>query len=130
MEKKTKHKIAFFAIKYYPPLATVMMVIHVMLLLMGFNYRFTEHATILAVLPTMVLYCVEVAFDFCWIHRLCLLYVIGVSACMQIQKYIGFGSLLFPARVIVLIIGIVIIMLFLKRSHDCQVLCQFEDKIK
>ena len=58
----------------------------------------------------------SIAYEFCWVHRSFVLYCYLVSLCIEYQVRTGFGDWLPVARVTSLVIGVVLLLLFIKNN--------------
>jgi hypothetical protein len=113
-----KYKLALLSLKYIPIITAFMMLCHVVTLLLGKDFVLAETIAGISFLPFIVLYLFSEALEFCWIHKSMTLYTLLVDCCISIQKYIGFGSLLFILRLCTLILGIYLFYNLIKNFKE------------
>lgn len=106
---KNKEKLCIVLLKYIPIICALFMLLHVITLMLGHCLCLSELVT-LSLVSIMVIFWSHV-FKFCIIHRLASLYTILVLWCCYIQRFIGFGDLLEPLRIIFMYIGIILFIL-------------------
>lgn len=99
--------------KYLPVVGAIVMMIHVGLLLCGIELSVSEPVVITAI--TVLLLTISYALEFCWLHRLFILYAYIVMMCIYIQERVGFGVMLEPVRIGVFVTGGVLIGLLVNR---------------
>lgn len=109
-----KYKLALIAIKYIPILMAFIMLCHVITLLLGKHFILADIIARMSFLPFVVIYVFLEALEFCWTHKMITLYTLIVDCCISVQKYIGFGSVLFTLRFLIMLLGIYLFYSLLK----------------
>lgn len=104
--------IAERCMEYIPPLITTVMVLHDLLLCLGYRWAWTETVVILAAVVLMLLF--SYALGFCALHRAFILYNWMMLFCIHFERTIGFNKWLQPMHYIMLFIGA---CLLVKISH-------------
>lgn len=108
-------------IQWYPILCTVLFWVHVVLLLCGIETPFAEMLGGCSLFLFCILLAASYAYDFCYLHRVFLIYNYAVSVCIDYENWLGFGKLLFPARLTMAVIGFVLLIVFLiYRKEICD----------
>lgn len=102
-------KAARFIIGLLPLISSVMFVVHIMLLLQGYDYEIAYVICSYSFLGFLAWMIISFAFQYNYMHRACITYNYLVSFCTDFQREIGFGAWLEPARWFVLSIGVLIV---------------------
>ena len=76
-----------------------------------------------AIIPSILILAISNIFKFCYIHKILTIYSLSIDLCINFQRYIGFGDLLFILRLVMFFIGIIIIILLIIKfnhyRHNC-----------
>lgn len=113
------HKISITLLKYTPVISALCMAVHIALLLLG--YKSPAEAIVgITFLPSLVLLTTSHAFHFCLLHKLLICYTFVVNLCCKYERLIGFGELLTPARVIMLLVGLRLLIAVSKHQKKCS----------
>lgn len=102
-------KLCIILLKYIPVICAFIMMIHVLGLIWG-SALFISELIVLTLVSFMIMFWSYV-FKFCLIHRFASLYTITVLWCCYIQRYIGFGILLEPLRLVFFYLGVILFIL-------------------
>lgn len=105
-------------LKYCPVIAAFIMMVDVAFLISGQNFNiFVESTVGFSWVGVVLLLQESYVLNFCWLYRSYVIYDGLVYNCILFQRELGFGELILPARVIVLLIGIVLFSILLFRSN-------------
>lgn len=116
-------RISIMLIKYAPVISTLCMTVHIALLLLG--YKSPAEAIVgTTLLPSIVLLTASHAFRFCALHKILICYTFVVDLCCKYERIIGFGDLLTPMRVVMLLIGLRLLFAVLKNKKRCSTFCE------
>lgn len=69
-----------------------------------------------AFMTCLLLTILSIAYEFCFVHRLFILYNYIIGLCIEHQSRVGFGEWLLTARVVSLTIGLLLLFLFVKNN--------------
>lgn len=99
-----------------PLIGATVMLCHCVLLLCGIHFFMTEWIFDCSLLGAVAWIIVSLAYGFCWVHRAFITYGVVISCCIDYQRTFGFGSMLVPMRYIMVILGIAIFAIFIKKQ--------------
>lgn len=99
--------------KWISPICTLILAIHVGFLLVGITLPFTECLVDSSLLGGLLMVISSTLFDMCRLHKAGVWYTIATTACIEFQRWVGFGVMLTPMRWIMFIIGVILIILFI-----------------
>lgn len=94
-------------IKYIPLVCAALLCAHVAVLLCGETE--TVSVCIATALMLVLIVLLSIKFKFCLLHKLLIIFVVAMIACVGVQKSEGFGLSLTIARVVTLVCGIALI---------------------
>lgn len=117
------HKVSIIMLKYAPIIGALVMWLHVTMLLCDINFCFAEYTFGVTFFPWLVCFVWSKTFGFCEMHRAFLTYTMLVSYCVNIQEDIGFGNILFYARLTMFIIGLILMIWFIVRYKKYKYHC-------
>ena len=117
------YKIGLIALKYIPVIMFFIMWIHTGLLVFNINGPCADTIAGSAIIPSILILAISNMFKFCYIHKTLTIYSFSIDLCINFQRYIGFGDLLFILRLVMFFIGIIIIILLIIKfnyyRHNC-----------
>lgn len=110
-------RLARFLIGFIPTFGVVWFVCNLAYSLMGG----TEHYAMIFLLKYAfatftLLTILSIAYEFCFVHRLFILYNYIIGLCIEHQLRIGFGEWITAARVVSLTVGVLLLFLFVKNN--------------
>lgn len=105
-----------FVVGVVPPLGALFMLLHCCVLLSGGKLWMTEWVFDCSLLGALAWFSLSLAMRFCWVHRAFISYGVLISACIDYQRTFGFGSLLFPARIFMVLLGVFLFAMFFYRK--------------
>ena len=105
---KSQCKLCILSLKYVPIICVVLMLLHIIFSLLGFNLCISE-MSILTLCSIMVLVWTH-CFKFCLIHKLYTIYVLVGLWLMSIHRFIGLGCLLGFFRISMLYLGFILLI--------------------
>lgn len=117
------HLWCVLIMQWFPFCCGMLFTIHVLFLLLGINIHVAELLGSCSLFVFMMLIVASIAYRFCFLHRVFLVYNYIVSMCIEYENYIGFGKALLCARIIIAVIGIILVVTFIvlrKRFNLCQ----------
>lgn len=127
---KKSRLIALYLLQYIPVLSSFLLMLHVGLLLMGFEFGvleaelgFSLMSVMMLVLFTFMLMMFSVIFRFCWLHRTFIIYTSVVQFCILIRPTGMFDGWLTGARWAMFIPGVLIfghLITHIRQYHDCN----------
>lgn len=110
MNAAKKIRIGLQALKYFPIITALIMLLHVSALVFDratpTSTAIVENVFSMPAAPTIGTMILSKHFGFCSLHRCLIGYSCGVTYCMIHQSSIGFGEYLDFMRIIMLVIGI------------------------
>jgi len=110
-------RVGRFLVGVVPTVGEFLMVGHCFTLLLGLKWHFASGLVKYAALWFVLLMVLSYAYQFCWVHRAFCVYNWTVSLCIDYQRNFGFGILLTPMRVTMLLGGLWIFYVFFKRKQ-------------
>lgn len=117
------YKLGLVLLKYIPIIMFFIMWIHTGLLVFDINGPCADTIAGSAIIPSILILAISNIFKFCYIHKILTIYSLSIDLCINFQRYIGFGDLLFILRLIMFFIGIIIIILLIIKfnhyRHNC-----------
>jgi len=114
MKRIERRKALVWAMKYIPVIGTIVYTIHAGLLLMGQNMLLAEFLVIVLNVSVLV-WMLSTEFHFCLLHKCLIGYVTLFNVCILLQRLDLFGAFLVPARWIMFVLGIILmIWLFIR----------------
>lgn len=111
-------RIAILALKYTPILTSLMMFGHVVLCLMGHEYKLAELLTSITLVPATILLWVSHALGFCWLHKSFIGYTLYVSMCMECYNNGLLQHTVTEHRILELVYGIILFSLLIWKKKD------------
>ena len=112
------YKLGLVLLKYIPIIMFFIMWIHTGLLVFDIDGPCADTIAGSAIIPSILILAISNIFKFCYIHKILIIYSLSIDLCINFQRYIGFGDLLFILRLVMFFIGIiVIILLIIKFNH-------------
>lgn len=105
---KSQCKLCILLLKYVPIVCVVLMLLHIIFSLLGFNLCISE-MSILTLCSIMVLVWTH-CFKFCLLHKLYTIYVLIGLWLMSIHRFIGLGYLLGFFRISMLYLGFILLI--------------------
>lgn len=112
------YKLGLVLLKYIPIIMFFIMWIHTGLLVFDIDGPCADTIAGSAIIPSILILAISNIFKFCYIHKILTIYSLSIDLCINFQRYIGFGDLLFILRLVMFFIGIiVIILLIIKFNH-------------
>ena len=105
---KSQCKLCILLLKYVPIVCVVLMLLHIIFSLLGFNLCISE-MSILTLGSIMVLVWTH-CFKFCLLHKLYTIYVLIGLWLMSIHRFIGLGDLLEFFRISMLYLGFILLI--------------------
>lgn len=108
------YKLCTWFLKWLPIAAMLLLVIHVALLILGVTEGWSEYVCQVGLFSVLLLIAASLALKFCIVHRLCIVYNYVVSCCINYEQQYGFGEWRSLARLLVLVVGIVLVILFVR----------------
>lgn len=118
-----EHRIMIMLLKYLPVFNALMMMLHCLTLLLGYDWHLAELTCGQCLTMSVLLFVFSSVFRFCWLHKAFILYTMLVQECIIIQDCFGFGKLLTPTRWLMLLIGLALFVVLLfknKTLGGCQ----------
>ena len=117
------YKLGLVLLKYIPIIMFFIMWIHTGLLVFNINGPCADTIAGSAIIPSILILAISNIFKFCYIHKILTIYSLSIDLCINFQRYIGFGDLLFILRLVMFFIGIIIIILLIIKfnhyRHNC-----------
>lgn len=108
--KTTGLKACVLFIKYVPIVTALVMLLYVSALVFDkatpTNKVVVERVFTVPVVPTIGTMILSKGLGFCNLHRYFIGYSYGVTSCMAHQAAEGFGALLMPMRLLMLVLGV------------------------
>lgn len=123
MIRNSKYKFALFSLKYIPLCMFISMWIHTVLLNFNIDPPFAESIMGCALFPCILILSLSGVFKFCFIHKLMIMYSLIVDLCINFERYIGFGILLKPLRLIMSITGSIIFLILIVNYKEFRHKC-------
>lgn len=114
-------RIARFLIGFIPSFGVVWFVGNIIYSLSGGTENYMMVFLLkYAFMTFLLLTTLSIAYEFCFVHRLFILYNYVIGLCIEHQIRNGFGEWLLVARIASLIVGLFLIFLFIKNNcwHD------------
>lgn len=119
----TDYKLGLLAIKYVPIVMFLIMWIHTGLLIVGVNGPCADTIAGSAIIPSLLILAISRLFRFCWLHKLFTMYSLSVDLCINYERLIGFGMLLYPIRSLLFIIGTFLFILLIVKFNKYRKKC-------
>lgn len=123
MRKTTKYKLAMICLKYIPLCMFLSMWIHTILLTFGISLFFAETIMGCALFPCILILSLSGIFQYCYIHKVMTVYALVIDIFINYERYIGFGILLAPLKIMCSLIGLIIFILLLVRYDSFKNKC-------
>lgn len=99
-----------------PPTGALVMLLHCVLLTIGVKVELTEWVFDCSLFGFVAWIIVSLAYGFCWVHRAFITYGVLMSFCIDYQRTIGFGFMLQPLHVTMVVLGSVLFFVFIKKK--------------
>lgn len=106
---KNKCKLCILSLKYVPIICVLLMMLHIIFSLFGFNLCISE-LSILTLCSIMVLIWAN-CFKFCLLHKLYIIYVLAGLWLIYVHRFIGLGDLLEFSRISMLYFGFILLII-------------------
>ena len=119
----TNYKLGLLAIKFIPIIMFFIMWIHTGLLIIGINGPCADTIAGSAIIPSILILAISSLFRFCWLHKLFTIYSLCIDLFINYERYIGFGFILQPFRIIMFIIGIILFILLIVKFEKYKEKC-------
>lgn len=119
----TNYKLGLLAIKFIPIVMFFIMWIHTGLLIIGINGPCADTIAGSAIIPSILILAISSLFRFCWLHKLFTIYSLCIDLFINYERYIGFGFILQPFRIIMFIIGIILFILLIVKFEKYKEKC-------
>ena len=113
VERTLVWRVTRFGIGILPLLASLMFVIHIFLLIRGYDFGLAYVFCSYSFTGFLVWIAISVTFQFNWMHRAFSSYSYLVSFCVDFNREVGFGSWLMPARWFVFALGVLMLADFI-----------------
>lgn len=108
-------------VKYMPIVSALAVLLYVSALVANkatkANKIFVEKTFVLPTVPTVGTIIISKSLGFCKLHRYFIGYTYGVTNCMARQANTGFGEMLVPMRIVMLIIGVALFVWLFVYMH-------------
>lgn len=111
-------RVCIVALKYAPVVSAGVMLLHVLRLALGCSAGIAEWACGTAVVPSIVMLLTSHAFHFCRLHKAFIVYTMLVDGCCNVERAIGFGCLLTPMRVLMILAGVALFALLWRQRNS------------
>ena len=121
--RNSKYKFAMLSLKYIPLCMFISMWVHTILLNFNIDPPFAESIMGCALFPCILILSLSGVFKFCFIHKLMIMYSLIVDLCINFERYIGFGILLKPLRLIISIAGSIIFLILMVNYKEFRHKC-------
>lgn len=109
------HRLSIFILKYIPVIGALFMFVHCLVLLFGYEIPLSESIIGLPLIPCIVAIVWSKSFGFCSLHRYFITYVGIMTQCINMQAdWSIFGNLLLYARLLMVVIGFILFIWFIK----------------
>ena len=105
-----------FVVGVVPPVGALVMLLHCCVLLSGGKLWMTEWIFDCSLLGALAWFSLSLAMGFCWVHRAFITYGVLISFCIDFQRCFGFGALLTPLRISMVVLGVLLFAFFFKRK--------------
>ena len=123
MIRNSKYKFAMLSLKYIPLCMFISMWVHTILLNFNIDPPFAESIMGCALFPCILILSLSGVFKFCFIHKSMIMYSLIVDLCINFERYIGFGILLKPLRLIISIAGSIIFLILMVNYKEFRHKC-------
>ena len=117
------YKLGLVLLKYIPIIMFFIMWIHTGLLVFDIDGPCADTIAGSAIIPSILILAISNIFKFCYIHKILTIYSLSIDLCINFQRYIGFGDLLFILRLVMFFIGIIIIILLIIKFNHYRYNC-------
>lgn len=124
---RTEHKWALICLKFIPAIMFLSMWIYALCGLFGINLWIADTIMGCSLIPSVLILSLSQVFHFCTLHKSLTIYSLGVDVLINIERYVGFGSALFIVESIVVVIGLVLFILLLRKLEACEDHCIYLD---
>ena len=116
MNKLKEYKWAMLCLKYIPVLMFLLMWGYTILALFGIHLTIAGTVVGCSLLPSILIFSLSQVFKFCWLHKTLTIYSFTVDILINIDEYLGFGTVTTSLQIGVAIVGFIIfIMLIFKQ---------------
>ena len=110
LERNLKHKGFLIILKYIPHIIALLYVIYTLLSFIGIDSIILGHLTHISILPWIFMYITSKIFNFCYIHRLPLYYIMINELLVNLDYYIGIP--IEDIKLLLIHLSIIIIIIF------------------
>lgn len=109
-------KMSRLVIGLIPPIGSLVMLIHCLLLSVGVKVKLTEWIFDCSLFGFVAWIIVSLAYGFCWVHRAFITYGVLISFCIDFQRTIGFGIMRQPLHIAMVVLGAFLFFIFIKKK--------------
>ena len=114
---RVHHKIAFLLLKYIPILMFLLMWFGtVFSLIIGIQLIFVDIIAGCAIFPSVLIFALSRVFNLCWVHKSLTIYSMCTDLIINVNKYIGWGSMLIPIQMGMCFIGLIILFFLFRKT--------------
>lgn len=99
-----------------PPVGSLVMLAHCVLLSFGIKAKLTEWIFDCSLFGFVAWIIVSLAYGFCWVHRAFITYGVLISFCIDFQRTIGFGILREPMYHLTVLLGLFLFLVFFRKK--------------
>ena len=117
------YKIGLLALKYIPIIMFLIMWVHTGLLIFNISGPCADTIAGSAIIPSILILAISQVFKFCYIHKILTIYSLVIDFCINFQRYIGFGIILYPIRILMFIVGIIVFTLLVIKFNKYRKKC-------
>lgn len=124
---RSEHKIALICLKYIPVIMFLLMWIYTIFALFGINLWIADTIVGCAILPSILIFSLSQVFHFCVLHKSLTGFSLTVDILINIDKYFGFGTVLFPIQLGVGLVGLILFIMLLWKVDRFRNKCIYLD---
>lgn len=99
-----------------PPIGSMVMLVHCLLLSFGIKAKMTEWIFDCSLFGFVAWIIVSLAYGFCWVHRAFITYGVLISFCIDFQRTIGFGAMRQPLHIAMVSLGSILFYVFIRKK--------------
>lgn len=100
-----KLMVVAYNTRYTPVAMALVNYIHAICLICGYRGFIAENLAGVGIFPATYIFINEWGYGFCWLHKALVAYSLVMFACINFQRYIGFGPALVPAHLVIFAVG-------------------------
>lgn len=109
-------KMSRLVIGLIPPVGSLVLLVHCLLLMAGIKVRLTEWIFDCSLSGFVAWIIVSLAYGFCWVHRAFITYGLMMAFCINFQRTVGFGSWLQPMHIAMITLGSFLFLVFIRKK--------------